>query len=280
MPLKDLLVQVDGSRSAPARYEAAIRLAQDHGAHLTGLCLGVDVPIPASFMGMVPPEIVENQHQAIREEAETATVRFRSATEKAGLSGDCRIIQGFAPDAIDALIEHVRHVDLGILGQSDPDEPSPLGDAFIAEVAMACGRPIMAIPYVGASATLGQRVLVAWDGGREAARAVNDALPILERAQSVSVLCVNPSMSSDSGRRDPGADISLHLARHGVTVEASRTVSREVSVGDVLLGEIASNSIDLLVMGAYGHSRLREFILGGVTRELLQHMTAPLLMSH
>ena len=280
MALKDLLVQVDGSRSGPARYEAAIRLAQDHRAHLTGLCLGVEPPIPATIMGMVPPDIIESQHQAIKEEAEAAAASFRLAVEKAGLSGECRTVQGFAFDAVDVFVEHARHVDLAILEQSDPDEGSPLGESFTADVIMACGRPVIAVPYVGVPAMLGQRVLVAWDGGREATRAVNDALPILEKASSVTVLSVNPQMSSDGRRRDPGADISLHLARHGVKVAAARTIAREISVGDALLAEIASNSIDLLVMGAYGHSRLREFVLGGATRELLQHMTAPVLMSH
>jgi nucleotide-binding universal stress UspA family protein len=288
MALKNLLVQVDGSRSAPARYEAAIRLAQQHGAHLAGLCLGVDQPIHPTVMGMVPPDFIEGQRQAIKDRAEMAASSFRVALEKAGLSGECRIVQGFAADAIDALAEHARHVDVAILGQPDPDEDSALGDAFIAEVVMACGRPIIAIPYVGVSATLGQRVLVAWDGGREATRAVNDALPILEKARSVSVLSVNPHISSD-GRRDPGADISLHLARHAVNVEAARTITQETSIGhfildtsvsDVILAEIADNSIDLLVMGAYGHSRLREWVLGGITRNLLAHMTVPVLMSH
>jgi len=280
MALKDLLVQVDGSKSAPARYAAAIRLAQDHGAHLTGLCLGVEPPIPATIMGMVPPDIIESQHQAVKEQAETAAADFRLAVEKAGLSGDCRIVQVLDFDAVEVFVEHARHVDLAILGQADPEEGAPLGEGFVADVVMACGRPIIGIPYVGVPATLGQRVLIAWDGGREATRAVNDAMPILERAHSVTVLSVNPQISSDGGRRDPGADISLHLARHGVKVAAARTIAREISVGDALLADIADNSIDLLVMGAYGHSRLREFVLGGTTRELLQHMTAPVLMSH
>ena len=280
MALKDLLVQVDGSRSGPTRYDAAIRLAQQHGAHLAGLCLAVEPQIPPTVMGMVPPDMIESQYRAIKEQAEMAASSFRLAVEKAGVSGECRVVQSSAINAVDVLVEHARHVDLAILGQPDPREGSALGETFIAEVVMACGRPVIAVPYVGVPPLLGQRVLVAWEGGREATRAVNDALPILEKAHSVIVLSVNPPMSSDGRRRDPGADISLHLARHGVKVEAARTIAREISVGDALLAEIASNSIDLLVMGAYGHSRLREFVLGGVTRELLQHMTAPVLMSH
>lgn len=282
MPFKDLLVQVDGSKAAPARYRAAIKLALDHGAHLTGLCLAVEPPIPATIMGMVPPDIIESQHQAIKEQAESAAASFRLSVEQAGLSGECRIVQVLDFDAVDIFVEHARHVDLAILGQADPEEGSLLKESFAADVVMGCGRPVMVVPYIGTPAAApGDRVLVAWDGGREATRAVNDALPILERAHSVTVLSVNPQMSGDGGgRRDPGADISLHLARHGVKVTAARTIARDVSVGDALLADIADNSITLLVMGAYGHSRLREFVLGGTTRELLQHMTVPVLMSH
>jgi nucleotide-binding universal stress UspA family protein len=138
---------------------------------------------------------------------------------------------------------------------------------------------VIVVPFIRAAATIGERVLVAWDGGREAARAVNDALPILERAKSVTVLSVNPA-SEDGSRREPGADISLHLARHGVKVEAQRRITTEISAGDAILNEIASKGSDLLVMGAYGHSRLRELVLGGVTRQILGSMTVPVLMSH
>jgi nucleotide-binding universal stress UspA family protein len=124
------------------------------------------------------------------------------------------------------------------------------------------------------------RVLVAWDGGREAARAVNDALPILERATAVKALLINPSDASNGHRREPGADIALHLARHGVKVTAARTVARDISVADAILAEISDYGADLLVMGAYGHSRAREFMLGGVTRQMLTTMPVPVLMSH
>jgi nucleotide-binding universal stress UspA family protein len=136
------------------------------------------------------------------------------------------------------------------------------------------------VPFLGKTSTFGERVLIAWDNGREAARAVNDALPILKTAKSVTVLSVNPVLSSDGGRREPGADISLHLARHGVKVEAARAVASDISVGDAIVADIAEDGVDLLVMGAYGHSRLRELMLGGVTRQILGNMFVSVLMSH
>jgi nucleotide-binding universal stress UspA family protein len=280
MAIKDILVQVDGGKSAPARYAAAIELAQTHAAHLTGLCLAVEPQVPATIMGMVPPDVLASQRDTIREQAETAVAQFRLAVEKAAIPGEGRIVQVLDFDAIDVFVEHSRHSDLVILGQQDPVDFLPLGRDFPADIVMGCGRPAIIIPFIGAPPVLGQRVLVAWDGGREAARAVNDALPLLERAHTVTVLSVNPDMSSNGGRRDPGADISLHLARHGVKVTAARTIAREISVGDAILADLAENSIDLLVMGAYGHSRLREWVLGGVTRHILTHMTAAVFMSH
>jgi nucleotide-binding universal stress UspA family protein len=280
MAIKDILVQVDGGKAAPARYAAAVELARTHEAHLTGLCLAVEPPVPATILGLMPPEILASQRQAVLEQAETAAAEFRTTAERAGLAGECRIVQLLDVDAVDVFVQHARHTDLAILGQPNPDEISPLATGFTVGVVMGCGRPVIIIPYIGAAPVFGQRVLVAWDGGREATRAVNDALPLLKRAHTVTVLSVNPEMGSGGERREPGADISLHLARHGVKVTAARTIAREISVGDAILADIADNSIDLLVMGAYGHSRLREFVLGGVTRHMLQYMTAPVLMSH
>ena len=279
MAIKDILVQVDGAKAAPARYAAAIEMAQFHGAHLTGLCLAVEPPVPATVLGMVPPDAIAGPREAIREQAETAIAQFRLAVERTGISGEGRIVQVLDFDALDVFVQHGRHSDLIILGQQDPVDFLPLPESFPADVVMASGRPALIIPFIGAPPVFGQRVLVAWDGGREATRALNDAMPILERAHAVTVLAVNPDVSSE-GRRDAGADISLHLARHGVKVTAARTLARETPVGDVILADIADNSIDLLVMGAYGHSRVREWVLGGVTRHILEHMTVPVFMSH
>jgi nucleotide-binding universal stress UspA family protein len=288
MAIKDILVQVDGGKSAPARYAVAAELARTHSAHVTGLCLAIEPAVPATILGMVPPELIATQREAVREQGETVIAEFRLALERTGTSGEGRLVQVRDFDAVDVFIQHGRHSDVVILGQQDPSDILPVPLGFAADVLMGCGRPGIVIPYIGTSPVWGRQVLVAWDGGREAARAVHDAMPLLERADSVTVLSVNPDLSIDE-RRDPGADISLHLARHGVKVTAARTIAQETSVGhviletsvsDVLLADIAENGIDLLVMGAYGHSRLREWVLGGVTRDLLAHMTVPVFLSH
>jgi nucleotide-binding universal stress UspA family protein len=145
---------------------------------------------------------------------------------------------------------------------------------------MGAGRPVLIVPYVGTFKTLGQRVLVAWNASREATRAVNDALPLLERASSVRVLSVNPRRGIAGHGPIAGADMSLHLARHGVRVEAAAVNTDDVRVDDMLLSQAADAGADLIVMGAYGHSRLGEYVLGGATRHLLRQITVPVFMSH
>jgi nucleotide-binding universal stress UspA family protein len=143
-----------------------------------------------------------------------------------------------------------------------------------------CGGPVMIVPYMGPAATFGERVIVAWDASREAARAVNDALPLLKRAKQVGVVSVNPRPWPFAHGEEPGADIGLHLARHGVKVEVQRVEGRDIDTANAILSHVADRSADLLVMGGYGHSRLRELVLGGVTRTILTEMIVPVLMSH
>ncbi len=145
---------------------------------------------------------------------------------------------------------------------------------------MTSGRPVLVVPYIGPGKSVATHVLVGWNASREATRAVNDAIPLLQRAKKVTVLAVDPEGGTEGHGEVPSADISLHLARHGIKVEAAQTVTGDIDVGDALLSRASDLGADLIVVGAYGHSRMREFILGGVTRHLLQHMTVPILISH
>jgi len=166
-----------------------------------------------------------------------------------------------------------------VLGQADPDDPDALPD-LPERVILGAGRPVIVVPYAGTFKTMGQRVVVAWNASREATRAVNDALPLLERAASVRVLSINPHGGRSGHGAVAGADISLHLARHGVRVEAASVNASDVRVDDMLLSQAADCGADLIVMGAYGHSRLGEFVLGGATRHILRQITMPVFMSH
>ena len=180
----------------------------------------------------------------------------------------------------DAVATNARYADLAILGQHDPDDAASGPRYLPEEVMLGCGRPVLIVPYIGPAATFGERVIVAWDASREAARAVNDALPLLRRAKQVGVVSVNPRPWPFAHGEEPGADIGLHLARHGVKVEVQRIEGRDIDTANAILSHVADQSADLLVMGGYGHSRLRELVLGGVTRTILTEMTVPVLMSH
>ena len=183
-------------------------------------------------------------------------------------------------EVADALATNPRYADLVILGQLDPDDPVT-GPRYLPEqVILGCGRPALVIPYIGAAASIGERVVIAWDASREAARAVNDALPLLERARAVRVVTINPRQGPFGHGEEPAPDIGLHLARHDIKTEVERVVSRDIDVANTILSQLANEGADLLVMGAYGHSRLREYVLGGVTRTILAEMTVPVLMSH
>jgi nucleotide-binding universal stress UspA family protein len=279
MAYRDLLVHIDDTRSCAARIQAAVDLAVAHEAHLTGVYIIAD-PSPAAFVGgYLPPDVLTILQQQARERAEAALAGFAEIAGRNQISFETRTDRVLYTAVAEALSTNARYADLAILGQADPDDavaPSYLPE----EVALASGRPSLVVPYIGPAPTVGQRVTVAWNASREAARAVNDALPILKRAQAVDVVTVNPSDAPFGHGEEPGADIALHLARHSIKVEVRRIETRDLDVANTILSHIADRGSDLLVMGAYGHSRLRELVLGGVTRTILREMTVPVLMAH
>ena len=286
MTFKDILVHLDDGRGHETRLRLACDLARRQEAHLTGL-FGIEPLAPgglasqatSAYVDIETMQIVqEKRRQAVLAVAGRVEATFGAETARAGVSGEWRIIEG---EVADLMTLHARYADLAILGQVDPDNPPPGSAASLPEsVLLGSGGPVLVIPYVGRFETLGQNVLIAWNGSREAARAVRDALPILMEAKSVTVLSANPDRGILGEGDLPAADIAHHLARHAVKAEASYTVGEDIAVGDMLLSRAADLGADLIVMGGYGHSRTRELILGGATRALLRHMTVPVLLSH
>ena len=183
-------------------------------------------------------------------------------------------------DVAAVLAGHTRCADLLVMGQSEPGQPLSMPAQMVESVIMSSSCPTLLVPFVGFREAPGKRVMVAWDGGRESARSVKDALPFLVRAKSVVLLMVDAKAKAQREGEEPGVDLAHHLARHGCRVEIQSSESGNISIGDTILSRLADQAIDLLVMGAYGHSRLRELVLGGVTRHILAHMTVPVLMSH
>lgn len=280
MPYKDLLVHIDDTGSCTRRIDAAVRLAARHDAHLTGLYLVVEVPLVSYIREYVPPDIRVNMASEAKARADAALGHFRKAAEQGGIVYEARVDDALDTTLPGVLSMHARYADLLVLGQVDPEDPPEVGRHLAEEVLLSSGRPALIVPHIGAAATLGERVVVAWDASREAARAISDAMPLLERAESVLVVSFDPEISPFGHGELPGADIALHLARHGVEVEVQREPAGQIDVGNALLSYVADRGADLLVMGAYAHSRVRELVLGGVTRTMLQSMTVPVLMAH
>jgi nucleotide-binding universal stress UspA family protein len=281
MSYKDLLVVLDSEEASRGRMDLAATLAERFAAHLVGL---YPLPIPEAprHFGYYDPALLEPFFHEVREKSQEVCEKERAAFEHAaslrGLSAEWRVADAGA-ESDPAL--HARYADLAILGQLDPDR----GDANLIRprpelVTLASGRPILVVPYAGQFPTVGRRVLIGWNATREATRAVNDAMPLLMAADVVTVLTIDAREGPDAHGELPGADISLHLARHGVRATVERTVSAGIPAGDVLLSRAADLGADLLVIGAYGHSRVRELLLGGATRSILRSMTLPVLMSH
>jgi nucleotide-binding universal stress UspA family protein len=209
---------------------------------------------------------------------EVARSQFEDMAGKRQLTAEWRVAAGYATDGA---VLHGRYVDLVVLGQTDPDNgEAALFQPSAEDVALAVGRPVLVVPYAGRFEECGRRVLVAWNASRAATRAVNDAMPLLAGAETVTVLSVDPNEDSRAHGDVPGMDIASHLARHGVKANVETTVSGGIGVGNVLLSRASDVGADLLVMGAYGHARVRELLLGGATRTILQSMTLPVLMAH
>lgn len=285
MALKNLLLNLDDTKDCPKRIEAALALAAEHGAHLNALYVIAEPTMPAYLETQVPRDATREYHERLRAHGEEVLEDFQKQAQRKGVSFETRLSTGPEQSVPETVALHARYADLAIIGQANEDDPPPGGTHTVEEVAFTAGRPVLAIPYIGApeqngEVRFGRRIMVAWDAGREATRAVNDALPFLERAEAVSVICVNPRRGYSGHGDEPGADIALHLSRHDVKVQVEHMEVRDIEVGDTILSRLADEGSDMLVMGCYGHSRLREMVLGGVTRSVLQHMTVPALLSH
>lgn len=276
---RTILLHLDDAADAGRRTDAAIQLATAHDAHLTALYAP-----PRLYQQWLPEagmrtEILARQKAEDDARAKAALERFEAAAAKAGLTRhETRRAEG---DPREQLGLHGRYADLIVVGQADPNAPGTRESASIVEdLILSCGRPVLLVPYIGLLQQVGRRILVAWDASREAARAVADAMPMLERADSVRVVSVDAKPSANGHGQMPGADLALYLARHGIDVEVAHVGSSGVAVGDVLLNQASDHDADMIVMGCYGHARLRELVLGGATRTMLRTTPVPVLMAH
>ncbi len=277
MSYKDIVVQIADGPDCAVRLQLAIDLARLNGAHLCGLYVEPPLPMSAFPEVPVPVEVIDAQEAAAKQCAEALEQKFKRATSQAGVSGEWRISQA---DTVTALNVNARYADLMVLGHSEDEGLGWFNMAATKHVALESGRPVLVVPRQAQIATFGRRVVVGWNGSREAVRAVHDALPLLQRAEFVQVVVINPHTSYGEHGAVPGTDICLHLARHGIHAEAYVGHAENQAVGAALHAQVTAIGADLVVTGAYGHSRFRDLVLGGVTRHLLQHLAVPMLLAH
>ncbi|MCF8469127.1 MAG: universal stress protein [Sneathiella sp.] len=274
MPIKTILLHLTNDSQLDARIETALGLAVDNNAYIVGLYTIAQVTVPTSFMGYVPPEFIEQSRKVEEENAAAAKAKLESLAARVGRPVEVVIEEGYAPDLINT---HALAVDLVIVGQGDPDADNNAQSRYIAEeIVVSSPRPVLVIPFAGKYRNFGSHIIVGWNNSRESSRALHEALPFLEKAEKVTLLSVNAT--NDESRET--AQILAHLKRHGINAEFKSGHWPGLGVGDAMLDALVDYSANMLVMGAYGHSRIREMVLGGATKSILEHMTAPVLFAH
>ena len=275
MSYKTILVHCDHGNHCAVGIEVAIRLAKQYDAHLIALYTQPPFVLPGYLM-QSGQEIDEVQKKAAAEDMARAKAAYTNQVSNMGFKN--AEWRSMIDSPVDAVTMQARCADLVVVGQRAFSEGSNITKSIPAQLVLASCRPVMIVPSSGSFLSIGRRILVAWNASREAARAITDALPLLKSAESVNLIALSPK----HGSREPVPvdDIVHYLERHEVTTKVLSDHVADIDVGNMLLSRAADLGTDLLVMGGYGHSRLREWVLGGATRTILDSMTVPVLMSH
>ena len=276
--IKDIVVNLSVREGEKSTEDYAVSIASALEAHIAGIAFVYNSNIPvSSATAYIPVEVIDAVRRDHEVAAKVAIDRFVKTTWRAGVSAEPLTLTTSFDDTGDQFGQIARHFDLAIVGQAKPEQSA--AEEKIAESALFdSGRPVIFVPYIQKAPLKLDRLMVCWDGSRPAVRAIADAMPLLERAGRVEVVII----TNEHGKQDEidGVDMGQHLARHGLNVEVQRITRDDIDVADTLLSYAADADIDFIVMGGYGHSRLREFVFGGVTRRMLRSMTVPVLMSH
>jgi nucleotide-binding universal stress UspA family protein len=275
--IKDIVVNltIGVERDAAANY--AVSLASIFKAHLVGVAFVYDPKVSANLIVGIPAELIDAQRSATKHLANEAVARFEELAKQAGVMTESQMIDVAPGHVGDTFGRLARSFDLSVIRQAEPNKAEqevPIIEGALFE----SGRPVIVVPYVQTQGAKFNRVMVGWDGSRTAARAIGDAMPVLERAKMIEIFTVvaGPTKNTEL----PGIDIGQHLSRHGLKVEVKRIPAEGINVPEAILSHAADISADFMVMGGYGHSRLREYVLGGATRGILASMTLPTLMSN
>lgn len=274
--IKDILVNLTIGNKRDVAADYAITVARTLDAHLSGVAFAYEPILPAALFDGVSAGIVAANSEESKKAAKSAAERFDESARGASISAESRVVGTSIEGATDIFSRLARRYDLSIVGQTD--QQGPADDLIIEAALFGSGRPVLVVPYIQTQGLKLDRVLLCWDGSRHAARALADALPFLKRSNNIDIITI--ATKDDNKGEISGADIAHHLARHRLKVDLKKLVASDTDVANTILSHAADSSADLIVMGGYGHSRLREFVLGGATRGMLSSMTVPTLMSH
>lgn len=276
MALKRILVHFDDTDRASRALSVALDLAQAGDAHLIGCAVEAEPKLPTYAAAQIPAEVVDALIEQQHRQVQAAKAAFDKAVAAAGRTERSEFMSGRG-DPARVIARAGRGCDLIVLGQAKPGEEPLEIEELPDNLIMESGRPVLTVPYIGTRQPVGGHVLLCWTDTREAARAMADSVPVLNAASRVTVLTAGTDAPAGEVAGDPAA---RYLAAHGIQAEVRRASISGIDAGTAILNEASEIGADLIVMGGYGHSRLRETILGGATRTVLKEMTAPVLMSH
>jgi nucleotide-binding universal stress UspA family protein len=272
MGIKDILVHVDDSQDCNQRLQVAFKIAKMFDSHVNGLY--VPDPVPSKFYGhSISHEIHDAFDEIKTRKIESARELFETESADWRAKSMIKVSEG---NVIKNILEYSAYHDLLVLGQIDSSKPGNNRRIVLREIPVESSSPTLLVPYIGSQDSVGKNILIAWDGSREAARAVHYALPFLKQADVVNILSVNIPQKDNVFENDFGE----HLSHHGIVAEHHHISNTTISGAECILSWVSDFNADLLVMGIYGHTRLREYVIGGISRTMLESATVPVLFSH
>jgi nucleotide-binding universal stress UspA family protein len=280
MAYKTILVSLNETNRENQILSFAVALAQKFKSHVVGLYVIPAVQLYPSVGYEAVPQVFDGNQVFFKDQEKKVRDTFEAKMKAEGVSSEFRVVNGATPSISDEVVSAGRAADLIIISTTNPEEPTGVESDFVEQVVMSAGRPVIALPTAGDISLDLSTVVVGWNGGREASRAAFDAMPILKAGKRVIIMRADPQKDATLRGMVPSADLAETLARHGVKAEAMSFPTSSGEAGQAVLTCASDNGAGLMVMGAYGHSRLREFIFGGATQHVLANLNRPVLMSH
>ncbi len=280
MAPKTFVISLNDTENLDHLLVSCTSLATRHEAHVIGVYIIPSVEVYAVYGGIAMADVVDAQRQRYMSMAKQMREKFERAMTLNSLSYEWRELDAISSSIGREFAQQCRFADLAVIAQVDTDEFCGVEPSFAEYVVMEAGRPVLLMPRGKAFETIGSKVLMGWNGSKEAARACFDALPLVSADGEVDLVWVDPQKQRGLAGSVPGAELATTFARHNIKVSAEPMPTADSDAGSALLMRAGDTGADLLVMGAYGHSRVREFVFGGATEHVLNNMTVPVLMSH